>query len=317
MGAYGNFMFDHIPGANANGGLRTQFGTILPPGVRVNYLRSTGPQSGDPSELSGRLYTTLNAALGECRSGLGDIVYALPGHTENIASADQMSNLVAGTQIIGCGRGNFRPTFTWTAAGSTFLLDVANVTLDNLILNMDPGTGTTTVAAPVTISAAGCAISRCKIRTSTDANSLTTIPITTTAAADDLEIIGNEIYGATAGECTTGIRFVGADRLKFFGNTIALATSSTTVGSIQFLTTASLDIKMFHNTVRNNKAASVHAITGMAGLTGEVDHLTLVSLANDNLTNAFNTPASLIFGRNVGVANLAGETAGIFGTVST
>lgn len=316
-GAYGNFMFDTLPYQAIGAGLRTSFGSILPPGNRINFVRSTGQADGDPPELTSRIYATLNGALGECRSGKSDVVVVLPGHAENISAADQMSNLVAGTKIVGIGDGNERGAFTWTAAASTFLLDVNNVTLENLILNMDPGSGSVNVAAPITISGAGCSIRRCKVRMGTDANSLVTIGITTTAAADDLVIAGNEIFGATAAEATTLIQLVGADRLKFFSNTIVGATSSVNVGVIRFLTTASLDIKMLYNVVRNNKAASVQAITGMAGLTGEVEHMLMVTLANDNLANCFGTPASLVFGRNVGVANTIAETAGVFGTVST
>lgn len=317
-GAYGAFMFDTLPSAYVGAGLRTPFGTFVPPGGRINYVRSTAQADGDPPELTQRIFTTLNGALGECRSGRGDVVAVLPGHAENISVAAQMSNLVAGTKIIGIGDGMERPTFTWTAAASTFLLNKDNVLLENLILNMDPGAGVVaTVAAPITISGAGCSIRKCKIRMGSDATALVTIGITTTAAADDLVIAGCEIYGATAAEATTLLQFVGADRLKLFGNTIVGATSSVNVGVIRFLTTASLDIKMLFNSVRNNKAASVQAITGMAGLTGEVNHLDMYTLANDNLANCFGTPASLEFGRAVGIANNIGETAGVFGTVST
>lgn len=316
-GAYGAFMFDTLPSANLGAGLRTPFGTLVPPGGRINYVRSTGQADGDPPELTPRIHTDINTAFGECRSGRGDIVAVLPGHAQNITSANQLSNLVAGTKIIGIGDGMERPTLTWTAAASSFLLNKDNVLVENMILNLDPGTGVVTVAAPITISGAGVSIRKCKIRMGTDANSLVTIGVTTTAAADDLVIAGNEVYGGTAAGATTGFQFVGADRLKLYGNTISMATSSVNVGVIRFLTTASLDIKMLFNTVRNNVAASVQAITGMAGLTGEVDHLLMVTLANDNLANAFSTPASLVFGRNVGIANNIGETAGIFGTVST
>jgi hypothetical protein len=316
--ARGNSMFPSLPVYGLGAGIRTPFGTLIPPGVKVTYVRSTGPQDGDEQDIAQRLYSTLNSALAECRSGMGDIVFVLPGHAENVSSADQMSNLVAGTRIIGLGRGNSRPTFTWTAATSTFLLDVANVELDNLILNLEPGTGTTTVAAPITVSGAGCAIRNCKIRVGTDANAKVTIAITTTAAADDFEFTGNEVYGATAAECTTVIQFVGADRLKFHGNSIVAATSATGVGVVRFLTTASTDIKMFGNSVRNNKALSTIAITGMAGISGEVDGL-FMTVLSDNvaaLTGAFATPASIVFGRQVYVANVIAERAALFGTES-
>jgi hypothetical protein len=318
---FGNFLHPSLPFMNLGAGVRFPGGTIVPPGGRVSYVRSTGPQDGDDQTMLKRLHTTLNSALAQCRSGMGDIVIVLPGHSESIATADAMSNLVAGTKIIGMGTGNERPTFTWTATGSTFLLDVANVTLQNLILNLEPGAGTVTVTAPITISAAGCAITGCKIRMGTSATAKVAIGITTTAAADDLVMAGNEIYSDTTAECTTMIQFVGADRLKFLGNTVVGATSAATVGVIRFLTTESLDIKMFHNVLRNNKAgggATDNVVTGMAAVSGEVDHLFMTCLGNHatNLTAAWGTPASIVFGSNVYIANTIAERAALYGTVS-
>lgn len=316
--AYGNFNHPSLPSTAIGAGVQTDMAVLVPPGVRVNYVRSTGPQNGDDQAITQRLYTTLNKALAQCRSGMGDFVFVLPGHSESISTADFMSSLVAGTRIIGLGRGNLRPTFTWTAAAATFLLDVANVELNNLILNMDPGSGTVTVAAPITVSAAGCAIRNCKIRMGTDANSKVTIGITTTAAATDFEFVGNQVYGATAAECTTQMQFVGADRLQFHHNTLVGATSAVAVGNVRFLTTASTDIKMFHNSIRNNKAASEQAVTGMAGMGGEVNHLhmTVLSNAAGALTGAFSTPANVTFGRQVYVTNTIAERAALFGTES-
>lgn len=323
MGAFGSFDQQDLPFMMLSAGLRTDFGTLTPPGGRIaGYVRSTGPADFDPPDVVQRLYTTLQAALGQCRSGKNDIVLVLPGHAENVSAADQMTNLVAGTQIIGLGTGMARPTFTWTAAAATFLLDVANVRIQNCILNMDPGTGTVTVAAPMTVSGVGCQILGCKIRMGTDANAKVTIGITTTAAADDLVIVGNEIYAATAAEMTTMIQFVGADRLQFHGNTVVGATSSASVGPIRFLTTASTDIKMFRNIVRNNKSgggAGDMAVTGMAGNSGDVDHLLMCVLGASatNLTAAWGTIASIQFGRQVYVNNAVARRAALFGTESS
>lgn len=327
---YGAQLFPGLSRVLMGAGVQTDFGTFSGTGGKVvAYVHHSGRAVTDDEYISKMTLTTLNAALRLCRSGKGDMVIVLPGHAENISVADQMSNLVAGTRIIGVGVGNNRPTFTWTAAASTFLLDVANVELNNLILNMDPGTGTVTVAAPITISAAGCAIRHCKIRMGTDANSLVTIGVTTTAAADDLTIEGCSVFGATAAECTTQFRFVGADRLQFNGNTLIGATSAVAIGNVQFLTTASLDIRMFGNFIQNNKAASTAAVTGLTGVTGIVDYLTLGTLGNStsgagqSLTLGHANGAwagsadGLMFGLNVGVVNLAGEIAAKPTPVST
>lgn len=296
-------------------GVRLPFGTILGPSSHVvAYVRSTGA-ANLPAEVAKLTVSTLNAGLAMATSGRGDVVIVLPGHTENISAADQMSSLVAGTKIIGVGYGTERGTFTWTAATSTFLLDVANVTVQNLILNMDPGSGSVNVAAPITISAAGCRIIGNTIRMGTDANSLVTIGITTTAPADDCEISDNLIYGATAAECTTMIRLVGADRMRMSNNYIVGATSSTTVGVLQFLTTASTNVVSENNVYRNNKALSVHAVTGMAGISGVSRNDHFVKLDTATLTGIV-TPGDMTVHRGT-IANTTGETGSeVVGTVS-
>ena len=322
MTAFGAYFTQSLESYSMGPGLQTEFGTLLPPGGRLAaYVRATPSGDYDDQGVIQRTFSTLNAAAGQCRAGKADIIVVLPGHTENISSADQISNLKAGTQIIGAGFGSSRPTFTWTAAAASFLLDVADVRLHNLILNLDPGTGTTTVAAPMTISAPGCSITGCKIRMGTDANSKVTIGITTTAAADDLVIAGNEVHGATAAECTTMFQFVGADRLQFHKNMVVGATSNASVGVLRFLTTASLNVSFQGNYIRNNKAgggAGDQAVTGMAGNSGIVDHTMMVVLGNNaaNLTGAWGTPADVVFGPNVSVANTVAERAAAFGTVS-
>src|SRR5688500_12952960 len=150
--------------ANASfpGGVDLGSAIVLPPGGEVRaYVRSTGPADGDPLDLNSKLVTTLNAGLARCRASRGDVVIVLPGHTEKISSADQMSSLGAGTRIIGAGYGTMRPTFTWTAATSTFLFDVANTSIENcrLFLAGPHAAGTAvTVAAPITVTGASCAI---------------------------------------------------------------------------------------------------------------------------------------------------------------
>lgn len=314
---------DDLPFSFANAGSRTEFGYTLPPGGRVAaYVRSTGVQSQDDEQTRRLLVTTLNSGLARCRSAKGDVVVVLPGHSESISSADAMSSLVAGTRIIGTGAGTLRPTFTWTAAGATFLFDVANVSLSGCILKMaDAANGGVTVAAPITVSAAGCSITNCQIFFGDDANDIVTIGITTTAAADDFLFAGNDCFGATAAECTTFMRLVGADRAKLISNRIVGATSNAAIGLIQFLTTASTDVTIDGLYVRNNKSgggAGDQAITGMAGIGGYADNLFMVVLGNNaaNLTGAFGTPANMVFGRRCYVANTIAERAALFGTES-
>ena len=246
------------------------------------------------------------------------LIFVRAGHTENISAADYFTLQGARKRITirGEGVGVERPTFTWTTATSSWLLDTDSIRIENCVLNLDPGTGTTTVAAPITVSGAGCAIVGCQIRVGTDANSIVTIGITTTAGATDFTFAGNDVYGATAAECTTAIQFVGATRLKFIGNSVRCATSAVSVGVVRFLTTASTGIQMYDNVLEHRKAASETALTGMAGLTGQIDYLHLNVLANaaaqlviGGANSAFLLPGNVQCGANVFVTNQLAETA--------
>lgn len=263
---------NRLPFFTIGGGISTEFGAWLPRGAKAIFVRSTGVQSQDDQALVRKILPTVQAALAECRSGMGDTIFVLPGHTESISSANYFSGMVAGTNIIGLGNGTLRPTFTWTIAGSTVLFNVANVIWKNCILNMDPGAGTVNVAAPITVSAAGCAIVDCMIRVSTDANSKTTIPITTAAGASDFTIAGCYMYGATAGAPTTVVRLVAADRFKMSRCYITAATSGVAVGVVQMLTTASVDVQIEDCFFQNRLANSTGAFTGMAGATGQLNN---------------------------------------------
>jgi hypothetical protein len=308
--SYSEISFQHMLD-----GIQTQYGVWMSPGARVFYVHHSGGRSYDPTEVRGRTYSTLNSALQQCASGNGDTVIMLPGHAENITGADQMSGLVAGTNIIGLGWGNNRPALTWTASGSSFLLDVANVVIANTILNMDPGTGTTTVTAPMTISAAGCGLVNCRARTSTDSNSLSTVPVLLTDDANDCFLIGNRFYGATTGEHTTQVDIAGADRLVMKNNVFKGASSNTGVGIVRFKTTAATDIQLENNVYINKKASSTAAVTGVAGVSGSSLNELFGYLDTSSLTMWLTSPGLMHF-REAYVSNVAGENGVIASTVS-
>ena len=296
-------------------------GVTLAPGARiaafVHHSGAAAYTNMDPLIEGRGLYTTLNAALGQARSGAGDVVFVLPGHAENVSTADHMVALVAGTRVVGGGHGNARPRFTWSAATATWLFDVANVTIENCVLEMSgfASGSALSVAAPITVSAAGCAIRGCRIRVSDDANELATIAITTTAAGDDFTIEDCLIHGDPAGEVTTMVQLVGADRFTMRCCVLVGATSSTTVGVMRLLTTASLQITVENCTFINQKASSVDAVTGIAAATGVVRDCDFGILDNATLVG-WTAKGDLMFFRCQTV-NLAGETGAATTVVST
>lgn len=293
---------------------------VLPGGLyfdRILWVNSAYGAAGNPGTPNAPLASVFGttgawakAVSGAGTNGLsaGTLVIAMKGSTETISAADFGSDLGANKRVYVVGQGDEvdRPTWTWSAAASTLLLDTDSLVLDNLNLNLEPGAGTITVAAPMTISGNGCGLRRCKIRGGTDASNLVTVGITITG--DDCFLEQVTYYAATAAEATTHLRLTSADRLRVRDLYLFAATSAVGVGSVQFLTTASLAIDWQDFAIANNKAASTAAVTGMAGVTGFVRKGQLHVLANTagELTTAWGTKASVQFNA-VGVTNDVGE----------
>lgn len=245
----------------------------------------------------------------------GTLVIQMKGHSETISAADYGSDLGSNKRIYTTsqGHGVERATWTWSAAGSTLLLDTDSLVIDNTNLNLEPGAGGVNVAAPITISGAGCGLRRCdRTRGGTDASNLVTVGITITG--DDCFLDDVYLYSATAAEATTFLRLTAADRLKMSNVRILGATSSTTVGVMQLLTTATVSLEIDRCTFKNYKAASVHAVSGLASSGGECRDSNFGILDNATLAG-WVTPADMQFYR-CKTSNLTGEAGGETAVVS-
>ena len=263
---------------------------ILPPGGRVFYVRGTAgallTYADDQfdvyrSTFQGQVFPSVATALAKCVSGRGDRIIVLEGHTENIAAADAWP-FVAGVKIIGIGSGDRRPTFTFTVATATLLVDVAGVCISNCRFLCAGPAGTTalTVAAPFTVSAADCVFAYNKFEVGIDADQIAAALFTTTAAADNLVIYDNDVTSAAAAAAvTTLFSFVGADGLKFVNNRCRAGFSGAATGLLKFLTTASTNVYIAGNTLHQWTATSTGGIDMSADLAN-----TGVIIANNFIT---------------------------------
>lgn len=267
-----------LPGVgNESIGQRTLYGTWLPPGARVAAY--VGPQSDstDAYVSSGLLVQTLNAGLARCRSGKGDVVVLLPGFTENISTADYASSLVAGTRIIGIGNPGetIHPTLTWTATASTFLLDVADVHIDNVTMNF---AGIDNVVAPITVSAAGCTISNCKIvLQSAAASAGCTAGVTVAAGATGFQFCGNTCLSDDEDEPLTAGGVVeisgAASNVTVFNNYMSFAAAAT-IGGIR-VSAAALNVK-----IQNNQLVNLETTSGDVNIL--ISSATAMGVVSDN-----------------------------------
>lgn len=244
---------------------------LLPTGGLWGYVHNSGSGGLDrlpPGMLEAPLgfHTTVQAALATARANRGDTIIVLPGHVETLSIADAWSNIVAGTTILGLGQGHDRPTFHWSVAASTVILDVANVTLDNLILNLagDP-TLTTAITGDTTgsiqVQARGITIKNCIINDGVDANQIITIGIATTDAGDFFTFENNRVWNGiltAAGVHTSGaaaeiaaagtfLRLVGSSGSVIRKNHIVGALATDADGLLELLTTPCIDILVEDN----------------------------------------------------------------------
>lgn len=116
---------------------------------------------GEAGKSADLPFDTLDFAIGQCTADNGDIIVVMPGHAENLSTADGVDVDVAGVKIIGIGEGNNRPTFTYTATAGEFVLGAANVTIDNL--RFVAGISNVTMAISVEAAADNCVIRNCEV----------------------------------------------------------------------------------------------------------------------------------------------------------
>jgi len=79
-----------------------------------------------------RPFATLDYAIGKCTASRGDVIYLMPGHAENVASAGAITFDVAGITVVGLGSGSLTPKFSFTAAAADILISSANTSFYNV-----------------------------------------------------------------------------------------------------------------------------------------------------------------------------------------
>ena len=222
--------------------VRTPFGVLLPPGGRVAAYVGSQTDANDFYADGRLLVSTLNAGLARCRPGGNDYVIVKDGHSENISSADQMSNLVAGTRIV--AEGNC--TFTFTATAASFLVDVDDVKLIGLKFDC---TGVDNLVAPMTVTGARCSITDCEFILQDGSNgALKGVELSGTAA-DGFVFARNKMLSADqADPLTSGALVIAgaSDNIEVVGNYISAASPGDTVGLID-VTAAATNLRIYEN----------------------------------------------------------------------
>ncbi len=247
---------------------------LVPTGGKIIYVHSSGAAALDqlPPGIPGNpdgFFTSINAAFATCRANRGDNIICLPGHSESAATSTSLSNIVAGTRVIGMSNGpNDMPTVRFTATGSQWAISAAGCTFEGLRLRLEGAV----VAKALNVTGANTTIKKCRIQTgSVVTTNVATIGIEVGSGATGFQFTDNYMFG-TGGISTDGIKFVGAtvpSNFELRRNTFIFP--ATEVNGLVHVTVAAIDNLIedcrFVNTVASSTAGLVLdnvATTGFA-----------------------------------------------------
>lgn len=227
---------------------------LAPNGGQVFYVDSGGVRDGYGDDIASALYTTLASALNACRANRGDTIIVMPQHAENVPTTTP--TFVAGVKIVGVGNGGERPTFTWNATGSVWTISVANVWIENLILDTGEANGVTKAVA---FTGAHCTLTGCTIITTTDSTHKATIAVEIGTGGDRTVISNNKFRGAAGTLSTDVIKVAGAvDQCEITDN--RMLCGATAANGLIHVTGAATNILIANNLAYSTGASSTAAI---------------------------------------------------------
>ena len=165
----------------------------------IFYVDSNVSVEGDGTSWT-NAKDTIEEAIALCTANNGDVIYVAPGHAETLsADASDIDIGCIGVSIIGIGSGTDAPTLTYTHAGATINITVANVTIENIRFV----SGVSAVVSSMTLAAGAdyLTVSGCEWVNPGTAEFEFYDMITLAAGSDDVHIVGNKFFSLVA---TTG-----------------------------------------------------------------------------------------------------------------
>ena len=223
----------------------------------------TGASDGNAATSPDRPMATIDAAMAKCTANNGDIIFVMPGHSEDPTASIAMD--VAGVWIRGLGWGSDRPTVTFGALAATVAMSAAGCRISNI--RFDLGTVAATVTNAINITAGSCIVENCE--TVPHATSQFTNFLTATDA--QFVVIRNNLFrGLHTASGTSGVVVDGCDDLVLTGNVISghfteHALDNTTPASADEILRANVSDNLIQN---NSSTAGDLAVELDAAATG-------------------------------------------------
>lgn len=255
----------------------SSFGLPVLPGARRPYTGTAyfvcnttnfNGSNGNNGTSSATPFSTLAYAITQVTANRDDVIYVMEGHAENISTAAFVACATAGFSIVGLGNGRARPTFTWTVTAGTWTVSAANVTIENCVF---VGTGIDAVTTMFAITGDDCEFYGCEF----DIGITSFVPLLgiTITGTDRFRFLNNHVHGAAVANQTNFIQIVGsAGKQKdyVFTSNIFTGNWTTSLGAINNITTAMVNIIVRENVFVNRTASATKCIVLLTGSTGMV-----------------------------------------------
>lgn len=208
-------------------------------------------------------------------TSVGDTIFVLPGHNENVSSSTALNLNVAGVNIIGLGTNETRPTFVLdTGTTSTITISAPGISISNIIVD---ATGFDAIASALTITTSDVTIDGCTFYLA-NATNQAGIGITTNALCHRFTFTNNRVLGTTDAGTTNALQIVGGDDI-IIKNNYFFGAYTTSLGPINNATTACNRILIENNVLINATAVSTKAIVLVAGTTGMIRNNSIAILS--------------------------------------
>jgi hypothetical protein len=171
----------------------------------IYFVHDSTGSNGNNGTSSSTAFASIDYAVGQCTANKGDIIFAMPGHTEDIAAAGDIDLDVAGISVVGLGQGTSRPTITYsTDTGADMDVDAANITVDNMYFDM---TGIDAVVAGIDVNSTNFTMRNCTVLMA-DSGGQAVLGILTVAGAGGMKVLNCKFLSPNAG-ADAAIRLTG------------------------------------------------------------------------------------------------------------
>lgn len=209
---------------------------------------------------------TIEAAINLCTASAGDVIYVLPGHTEDVTSTSINCD-VAGVSIIGLGSGSLKPTLTFGATSSVINVTAANCKFQNLRLTA--GIGDVVTAFLHATAAQNTQYIDIEFYATSTFNFINCYTLGAANISDGCKWERNYLRTADAGQLALCVTAAAHNDLKFYNNYVmhaAAAAGLLTAGSVNLL---GLDVRgNFVQTGQTDGSVGVFVITTSTASSG-------------------------------------------------